>query len=139
MSAENWRQLDGVEREFGVKALLSAVQPGPLCTDGFRMQCLKRFTDKTKIARAVKRCTKVGQPSPDSCIDVHTSRKSARNVECSRSSKTSDQPKRRNSNVLPEQCNICKGETYTKDSSSKKRQRAKISVCECTAGELEVN
>ena len=92
-SADNWRQLDGVEREFGVKAQLSAVHPGPLCTDGFRVQCLKRFTDKTKMARAVKRCTKVGQPNPDSCINVPTSRKSARNVECSSSSKTSDHPR----------------------------------------------
>ena len=89
----------------------------------------------TKIARSVKRCAKVGQPSHDS----FTSRKSVRNVECSSCSKTSDQPKRRNSNVLPEQCIICKGEKYTKDSYSKKRQREKLSVCEYTSGELEVN
>ena len=46
-SAEKWRQLDGVEREVGVKAQLSDVQPGPLCTDGFHMPCYRRFTDKT--------------------------------------------------------------------------------------------
>ena len=71
------------------------------------MQCYRRFTDKTKMARAVKRRAKVGQSSPDSFIDVPTSRKSARNGECSGSSKTSDQSKRRNSHVLPEQCIIC--------------------------------
>ena len=134
-SAEKWRQLDGVEREVGVKAQLSDVQPGPLCTAGFHMPCYRRFTDKTKIARSVKRCARVGQPSHDS----FTSRKSVRNVECSSCSKTSDQPKRRNINVLPEQCIICKGEKYTKDSYSKKRQREKLSVCEYTSGELEVN
>ena len=93
-SAEKWRQLDGVEREVGVKAQLSDVQPGPLCTAVY----------KTKIARSVKRCANVGQPSHDS----FTSRKSVRNVECSSCSKTSDQPKRRNINinVLPEQCII---------------------------------
>ena len=122
-------------REVGVKAQLSDVQPGPLCTAGFHMPCYRRFTDKTKIARSVKRCAKVGQPSHDS----FTSRKSVRNVECSSCSKTSDQPKRRNINVLPEQCIICKGEKYTKDSYSKKRQREKLSVCEYTSGELEVN
>ena len=72
----------------------------PLCTDGFHMQCYRRFTDKTKVAREVKRCTKVGQPSPDSCIDVPTASKSVHNVECSSSNKISDQPKRRNSNVF---------------------------------------
>ena len=81
----------------------------------------------------------MGQPSPDSFIDVPTSRKSARNVECSSSSKTSDQQKRRNSNVLQEKCIICNGEKYTKDSYSKRRQRLKFSVCEYTSGELEVN
>ena len=49
------------------------------------------FTYKTKIARSVKRCAKVGLPSHDSCIDVHTSRKSVCNVECSSSRKTSYQ------------------------------------------------
>ena len=50
-SAEKWRQLDGVEREVGVKAQLSDVQPGPLCTAAFDMVCYRRYTDKTKIAR----------------------------------------------------------------------------------------
>ena len=73
-----------MERELGVKAQLSTVQPGLLCTDGFHMQCYRRFTDKTKIARADKPGAKRwGQPSPDSFIDVPTS-KSARNVECSK-------------------------------------------------------
>ena len=128
-----------VQREVGVKAQLSDVQPGPLCTDGFHIPCYRRLTDKTKIARSLKHCAKVGQPSHDSVIDVHTSRKCVRNVECSRSRKTSDQPKRRNINVLPEQCIICKGEKYTKNSYSKKRQREKLSVCEYTSGELEMN
>ena len=121
----------------------SYVQPGPLCTAGFYMPCYRRFTDKTKIARSVKRCAKVGQPNHDS----FTPRKSVRNVECSScsktsdqpKSKTSDQPKRRNINVLPEQCIICKGEKYTKNSYSKKRQREKLSVCEYTSGEQGVN
>ena len=59
-----------MEREVGVKSQLSAVQPGPLCTDGFHMQCFRRFTDKTKIASADKRCTKVGEQCSDSFIDV---------------------------------------------------------------------
>ena len=60
-SAEKWRQLDGVEREVGVKAQLSDVQPGPLCAAGFHTPCYRRFTDKTKIARSVIRCAKLGQ------------------------------------------------------------------------------
>ena len=60
-SAEKWRQLDGVERDVGVKVQLSDVQPGPLCTAGFHTPCYRRFTDKTKIARSVIRCAKVGQ------------------------------------------------------------------------------
>ena len=82
-SAEKWRQLDGVEREVGVKAQLSDVQPGPLCTAGFHMLCYRRFTDKTKIARSVKRCAKVGQPSDDSftsrkvCIQFYLKEKCA--------------------------------------------------------------
>ena len=60
--------------------------------------------------RSVKRCAKIGLPSHDSFIDVHISRKSVRNVECSSSRKTSDQLMRRNISVLPEQCIICKGE-----------------------------
>ena len=60
-SAEKWRQLDGVERDVGVKDQLSDVQPGPLCTAGFHTPCYRRFTDKTKIARSVIRCAKVGQ------------------------------------------------------------------------------
>ena len=36
-SAGKWRQLDGVEREVGINAQLSAVLPVPLCTDGFHM------------------------------------------------------------------------------------------------------
>ena len=113
---EKLRQLDGVEREVGVKAQLSYVQPGPLCTAGFHMPCYRRFTDKTKIAKSVKRSAKIGQPIHDS----FTSRKSVRNVECSSCSKTSDQPKRRSINVLPEQCIICKGDKYTKNSYSMK-------------------
>ena len=74
------------------------------------MQCYMRFTNKIKIPREVKRSAKVGQPSPDSFIDVPTSRKSARNVECSSSSQICDQPSRRNRYVLPEQCIMCKGE-----------------------------
>ena len=62
-SAEKWRQLDSAEREIGVKAHLSDVQPEPLCTAGFQMPCYRRFTDKTKIARSVKRCAKIGQPA----------------------------------------------------------------------------
>ena len=133
--AEKWRQLDGVEREVGVKTQLSDVQHGPLGTAGFHMPCYRRFTDKTKIARSVKRCANIGQPSDN----TFTSRKSVRNVECSSCSKTSDQPKRRNINVLPEQCIICKRKKYTKNSYSKKRQLVKLSVCEYTSGELEVN
>ena len=102
------------------KPQLSDIQHRPLCTAGFHMPCYRRFTDKTKIARSVKRCAKVGQPSHDS----FTSRKSVRNVECSSCSKTSDQPKRRNINVLPDQ---------------KKRELEKLSVCEYTSGELAVN
>ena len=60
-SAEKWRQLDGVEREVGVKAQLSDVQPGLLCTAGFHTPCYRRFTDKIKIVRSVLRCAKVGQ------------------------------------------------------------------------------
>ena len=56
----NCRQSDGVEREVGVKAQLSYVQPGPVCIAGFHMSCYRRFTDKTKIARSVKRCAKIG-------------------------------------------------------------------------------
>ena len=58
---EKWRQLDGVEREVGVNAQFSDVQPGPLCTAGFHTPCYRRFTDKTKIARSVIRCANVGQ------------------------------------------------------------------------------
>ena len=47
-STEKLRQVDGVEREFGVKAQLSDVQPGSLCTAGFNMPCYRRFTDKIK-------------------------------------------------------------------------------------------
>ena len=122
-SAEQWRQLDSVEREVWVKVQLLAVQPGLLCTGGFHLQCHRRFTDKTKIASAVKRCAKMGQPSPDKfywCAFL------TRNVECSGSRKTRDQPKRRNSNVLPEQCIICKGEKYTMDLYSSKRQWEKL-------------
>ena len=39
-SAEKWRHLDGVEREVGVKAQLSDVQHGPLCTAGFHTSCV---------------------------------------------------------------------------------------------------
>ena len=60
-SAEKWRQLDGVEREIGVKAQLSDVRPGPLCTAGFHTPSYRRFTNKTKIARSVIRCAKFGQ------------------------------------------------------------------------------
>ena len=42
-SAEKWRQLDGVEREVGVKAQLSDVQPGPLCTAGFHTPCYRQI------------------------------------------------------------------------------------------------
>ena len=59
-SAEKWRQLDGVERDVGVKVQLSDVQPGPLCTAGFHTPCYRRFTDNTKIARSVIRCANVG-------------------------------------------------------------------------------
>ena len=62
-----------------------------------------------------------------------------RNVECSSSRKTSDQLKRRNIYVLPEQCIISKGDKYNKNSYYKKRQREKLLVCEYTSGELEVN
>ena len=79
-SSEKLRQLDGVEREFGVIAQLSDVQPGSLCNAGFHMPCYRRFTDKIKIARSVKRCAKVSQPSHGSFIDVHTSWESVRNV-----------------------------------------------------------
>ena len=41
-SAEKWRQLDGVEREVGVKAQLSDVQHGPLCTAGFHTPCYRQ-------------------------------------------------------------------------------------------------
>ena len=53
-------QLDGVERDVGVKVQLSDVQPGPLSTAGFHTPCYRRFTDNTKIARSVIRCAKVG-------------------------------------------------------------------------------
>ena len=53
------------------------------------MQCYRRFTDKTKIARAVKCCANVSQPSHDSFIDVHTTKKSVCNVECSSCSNVS--------------------------------------------------
>ena len=59
-SAEKWRQLDGVERDVGVKVQLSDVQPGPLGTAGFHTPCYRRFTDNTKIARSVIRSAKVG-------------------------------------------------------------------------------
>ena len=59
------------------------------------MQSYRLFADKTNIVRAVKRCARVGQPSPEWCIDVPTSMKSTCNVECSSSSKTRDQPKAR--------------------------------------------
>ena len=79
-----------MEREVGVNAQLSDVQPGPLCTAGFHTPCYRRFTYKTKIARSIKGCAKIGQSSHGSFINVHTSRKSVRNVECSSSRKTSD-------------------------------------------------
>ena len=43
----------------------AAVQPGPLCTAGFHIQYYRQFTNKNKMARAVKCCAKVSaQPSP---------------------------------------------------------------------------
>ena len=65
-SAEKWRQLDGVEREVGVKAQLSDVQPRPLCTARFHTPCYRLFTYKTKRARSVKCCATVVLPSHDS-------------------------------------------------------------------------
>ena len=72
---------------------------------------LQAIYRQNQVARSVKRCAKVGQPSHDG----FTSRKSVRNAECSRCIKTSDLPKRRNINVLSEQCIICKEEKYTKN------------------------
>ena len=120
-SAEKWRQLDGVEREVGVKAQLSDVQPGPLCTAGFHMPCYRRFTDKTKIARSVKRCAKVGQPSHDSlpqgkvCVMLSVLAV-ARQVTSQREETLM---------CFQSSASLCKGEKYTKDSYSKKRQREK--------------
>ena len=47
-SAEKWRQLDGVEREVGVKTQLSDVHPGPLCTAGFTRRVTGDLQTKPK-------------------------------------------------------------------------------------------
>ena len=139
-SAEKWRQLNGVEREVGVKAQLSDVQPGPLCTAGFHMPCYRRFTDKTKIARSVKRCAKLGQPSLVSqAMTFLPQGKVCVMLSVLPVARQFTSQREKNINVLPEQCIICKGEKYNKNSYSKKRQREKLSVCEYTLGELEVN
>ena len=77
---------------------------------------------QTKIPRSVKRCAMVGQPNHYSFIDVHTSRKSVRNVECSTCINISTQgTSQREETLMCFQSSVsCKGEKYTKDSYSKK-------------------
>ena len=82
-SAEKWRYLDGVESEIAEKYCSSAVEytAGYKCADGNHMACYRKFTDITKINRAIKRCAKLVQPIPERCADEITPRKSTRQVE----------------------------------------------------------
>ena len=82
-SAEKWRYLDGVEREIAEKYCSSAVEyaAGYKCADGYHMACYRRFTDITKINRAIKRCAKLVQFIPERCAYEITPRKSTRQVE----------------------------------------------------------
>lgn len=135
--ANKWKHLDGVQRVVAENLLETFEETSSLDRLGYHTQCYRRFTDKTKIERAIKRCAKHSNTNPDDVIATPP-RKSARlssNPSCSASQRQTSASKR-NSCVLPEQCIICKGEKYIKVAHSRTRRREPLSKCEYESGKF---
>ena len=135
---EEWRYLDGAEREIAEKLIVSSEQLDNFDAFGYHSKCYKRFTDKTKIERAKKRSAKQKNSTPGgSNALTPPPRKSSRisyteNAGCTDSG---TQLSRRSMFILPEQCIICKGEKFIKDPRTRTRRREKLSLCEQPTGE----
>ena len=131
---EEWRYLDGAEREKAEKFTVGSEQLDNFDAFGYHSQCYKRFTDKTKIERAKKRCAKLNNSTPgDSRALTPPPRKSSQvsyteNAGCTQLS-------RRSMSISPDQCVICKGERYIKDPRKRTRRRENLSLCEQPTGE----
>lgn len=136
---KKWKHLDGIQRAVAEKLSETFEECANLGGLGYHIQCYRRFTDKTKIERAVKRCAKLKNTIPDDVIATPP-RKSARLslTPCSAGLKQRS-ASRRNRHVLPEQCIICKGEKYVKVAHSRTRRREALSRCEYESGNLNTN
>lgn len=104
---EQWKHLDGVENKIAEQNSEVTVQSGQL---GYHHKCYMKYTEETKIERAVKHCTKEGQAVDDVGIE-----KSARPVRTSRTQQDSTQGQFH-----------CKWDKYVRKSHSRKRQRENL-------------
>ena len=135
--ANKWKHLDGVQRVIAEKFLEDVEKIANLDRLGYHTQCYRRFTDKTKIEKAIKRCAKQCNTSPDDIIATPPRRcaRLSSSPSCSTGQRQTS-ASRRNSYVLPEQCIICKREKYIKVAHSRTRRRERLSSCEYESGKF---
>ena len=135
---EEWRYLDGAEREVAEKFTVSSKQLDNFDAFGYHSKCYKRFTDKTKIERAKKRCAKLNNSTPGALRALTPPPRKSSLVSYTENAGCMDsgtQLSRGSMSISPDQCVICKGERYIKDSHTRTRRLEKLSLCEQPTGE----
>ena len=128
--AKQWKHLGGLQRSTAKKFISDLEDSVSFGTLGYHALCFRRFTDKTRIERAVKRCAQQRKTKPEALCTETQPRRSSRSTN----SGVEKGEQRKNSYVLPEQCIICKGIKYIKNPHIKSRRREQLSLCEFSSG-----
>ena len=136
-----WDLVDGVgsavAKRFSSVADADAADPDQRLV--YHLNCYKTFTNKGLVEQAKKR--KLNAPTsdaPHSPMQQDTEKVPQKRTRLLSSSSTSFQAPRRNANVLPEECIICKKDKFIKNSVSLKRTREKLTTCELPSGNFFV-
>ena len=113
--AKQWKHLDGLQRSTAEKFISDLEDSVSFGTLGYHALCYRRFTDKTRIKRAAKRCAQQRKTKPEALCTETPPHRSSRSTN----SGVEKGEQRKNSYVLPEQCIICKGIKYIKNPHTK--------------------
>ena len=133
-----WRTLDGEEKIIA-ETLVNYIDVHDPPEDlRYHPRCYSAFTDKTRIELARNRITRGLRTSTETSESCGL--RTQIEIPYKKQKRTVGQDgatvRRRNTNVLPEQCIICTKDKYTRNPKTLKRVKEKLSSCELIAGKL---
>lgn len=132
--AYQWLATDSVEKKIAEQ--VNSMSDTAIEKILYHRKCYMRFTDKVRIAAAVKRTTKLSKtnvlPDTQNITDDEHNIPNKRFLR-SKSTMKNHHEDSKSKNVLPKVCILCRKNSYILDKSTGKRKIEKLSQCETSS------